>query len=63
MEREDGKRVIKPPRPYMTEERLIAEVRKRPALWDESLKSYMDRDLKKKLWAEIAALFVGGSRE
>lgn len=63
MERGEGKRIIKAPKPYMTPERLIEEVRIRPPLWDESLKAYMDREKKKKLWSEIASLFVGGSRK
>ena len=34
---------------------LINVVHLRPALWEQSDKSYQNRDLKLKLWGEVAA--------
>jgi len=34
---------------------LINAVHLRPALWEQSDKNYQDRDLKLKLWEEVAA--------
>lgn len=58
-----GRRVIGAPKPYMTPELLIEQVRRRPALWDESLREYHDKHLKKVKWNEVASEFVGGSRK
>ncbi|KAK3929701.1 Leucine--tRNA ligase [Frankliniella fusca] len=55
------KREVRAPQSYMTNELLIAAVRERPALWDDNLVEYRDRDLKKRLWQQIANLFTGGS--
>ena len=35
---------------------LINAVHLRPALWDESDKNYQNRDLKLKLWEEVAKI-------
>ena len=61
MERE--KRILTAPKTYMTNEFLIAEVRKHPELWDESLADHHNRDLKKRRWGDVAKAFIGGSRE
>ncbi|KAK3913924.1 Replicase polyprotein 1a [Frankliniella fusca] len=56
-----SRRQVKAPNRFMTSEDLITEVRKRPALWDESLSEYRDRLLKRTLWQQIADLYVAGS--
>lgn len=39
-------------------ERLIAEVEKRPALYNRKLKEYSDRNLKEKLWGEVCCSLI-----
>lgn len=39
-------------------ENLIAEVEKRPALYNKALKEYSDVNIKKKLWDEVCAIVV-----
>lgn len=40
-------------------EKLISLVEARPALYDKTLKSYSDRQIKQKLWADISATLIG----
>jgi len=42
-------------RPTLESEVLINAVHLRPALWEQSYKTYQNRDLKLKLWEEVAA--------
>lgn len=41
----------------MDANRLIAEVHKRPALWNQRHISYHNRDVTNKVWMEIAGIF------
>lgn len=40
-------------------ELLIAEVKRRPALWDIKCAEYKDRAAKKRCWEELEGIFCG----
>jgi len=46
---------MKANRPTLDCEVLINAVHLRPALWEQNYKTYQNRDLKLKLWEEVAA--------
>ncbi|XP_045471376.1 uncharacterized protein LOC123678406 [Harmonia axyridis] len=42
--------------------RFISEIKKRPALWNQSKKGYSDRLKKNKNWEKLTKIFFGGNR-
>lgn len=46
---------------YFDSEKLIIEIEKRPALYNEVLPEYSDKNIKEKLWIEVCEATVRSS--